>query len=133
MDVLACLPILEICDYSDSHKSKEWKKYAAATAAAYAKALPEELPVTKTHSEAASVLNFKFAPSSGDKFESTAYAMYDVGQDIPQDHWQAFLDSLRLPQSNCRLSPGDSPQPANSTGTYRLELTNLVGTTITTS
>ncbi|KAL6850732.1 hypothetical protein ACO1O0_007857 [Amphichorda felina] len=57
MDALACLPIRGICDYSDSHKSKEWKKYAAATAAAYAKALPEELPVAETHSEAASVLN----------------------------------------------------------------------------
>ncbi|KAF5548211.1 ankyrin 3 [Fusarium napiforme] len=36
MDIMPCLPIRGICDYSDSHKSKEWQRYAAATAAAYA-------------------------------------------------------------------------------------------------
>ncbi|KAI1049171.1 hypothetical protein LB506_004654 [Fusarium annulatum] len=35
MDIMPCLPIRGICDYSDSHKSKEWQRYAAATAAAY--------------------------------------------------------------------------------------------------
>ncbi|KAI8659737.1 hypothetical protein NCS56_01191500 [Fusarium sp. Ph1] len=44
MDILPCLPIRGICDYSDSHKSKEWQKYAAATAASYAKELVEILP-----------------------------------------------------------------------------------------
>ena len=32
-----CLVIRGICDYSDSHKNKEWQGYAAMTAAAYAK------------------------------------------------------------------------------------------------
>ncbi|TXC07213.1 hypothetical protein FocTR4_00004208 [Fusarium oxysporum f. sp. cubense] len=36
MDIMPCLPIRGICDYSDSHKSKEWQRYAAATSAAYA-------------------------------------------------------------------------------------------------
>ncbi|KEY73941.1 hypothetical protein S7711_09996 [Stachybotrys chartarum IBT 7711] len=44
MDNLQCLPIRGICDYSDSHKNKEWQNYAAATAAAYARELLEELP-----------------------------------------------------------------------------------------
>lgn len=39
MDNFPCLVIRGICDYSDSHKSKEWQDYAAATAAAYAKEL----------------------------------------------------------------------------------------------
>ncbi|CVK91842.1 related to ankyrin 3 [Fusarium proliferatum] len=39
MNILPCLPIRGICDYSDSHKNKEWQKYAAATAAAYAREL----------------------------------------------------------------------------------------------
>ena len=47
MDILPCLPIRGICDYSDSHKSKEWQRYAAATAAAYARELLEELPATE--------------------------------------------------------------------------------------
>ncbi|KAL0934084.1 NACHT and ankyrin domain-containing protein [Colletotrichum truncatum] len=44
MDHFQCLPIRGICDYSDSHKNKEWQDYAAATAAAYARALLKVLP-----------------------------------------------------------------------------------------
>ncbi|KAG5662590.1 hypothetical protein KAF25_005008 [Fusarium avenaceum] len=36
MDIMPCLPIRGICDYSDSHKTKEYQRYAAATAASYA-------------------------------------------------------------------------------------------------
>jgi nucleoside phosphorylase len=57
MDILPCLPIRGICDYSDSHKSKEWQRYAAATAAAYARELLEELPVTKSNTAIASMVN----------------------------------------------------------------------------
>jgi nucleoside phosphorylase len=55
MDIIPCLPIRGICDYSDSHKNKEWQRYAAATAAAYARELIEELPVTKEQSRVACV------------------------------------------------------------------------------
>jgi nucleoside phosphorylase len=44
MDIIPCLPIRGICDYSDSHKNDEWQRYAAATAAAYTRELIEELP-----------------------------------------------------------------------------------------
>ncbi|KAJ2972729.1 hypothetical protein NUW58_g9126 [Xylaria curta] len=44
MDSLQCLVIRGICDYSDSHKSKQWQKYASATAAAYAKELLSVIP-----------------------------------------------------------------------------------------
>ncbi|GKT83833.1 NACHT and ankyrin domain-containing protein [Colletotrichum tofieldiae] len=44
MDNLQCLPIRGICDYADSHKSKAWQGYAAATAAAYARGLVEAIP-----------------------------------------------------------------------------------------
>lgn len=36
--VSCCLVIKGVCDYADSHKNKEWQKYAAATAAACTKA-----------------------------------------------------------------------------------------------
>ncbi|KLJ13058.1 hypothetical protein EMPG_11985 [Blastomyces silverae] len=36
---LPCLVIRGICDYSDSHKNKQWQGYAALAAAAYAKEL----------------------------------------------------------------------------------------------
>lgn len=68
MDVLPCLPIRGICDYSDSHKSKEWQTYAAATAAAYARELLAVLPVTATQSSARSMLDSgKFATKRRDK------------------------------------------------------------------
>ncbi|KAI1262306.1 hypothetical protein F5Y18DRAFT_155535 [Xylariaceae sp. FL1019] len=47
MDSLQCLVIRGICDYSDSHKGKEWQKYASATAAAYAKELLSVIPSTE--------------------------------------------------------------------------------------
>jgi nucleoside phosphorylase len=37
MNSFPCLVIRGICDYADSHKNDRWQKYAAATAAAYAK------------------------------------------------------------------------------------------------
>lgn len=40
-----CVVIRGICDYSDSHKNKDWQPYAAATAAAYAKELLSVVPV----------------------------------------------------------------------------------------
>ena len=37
MNSFPCLIIRGICDYADSHKNDRWQRYAAATAAAYAK------------------------------------------------------------------------------------------------
>ncbi|RYP66170.1 hypothetical protein DL771_007946 [Monosporascus sp. 5C6A] len=48
MDNFPCLVIRGICDYSDSHKNKQWQKYAAATAAAYAKELLSVIHPTDT-------------------------------------------------------------------------------------
>jgi nucleoside phosphorylase len=39
MNQFPCLVVRGICDYSDSHKNKEWQGYAAMVAAAYAKDL----------------------------------------------------------------------------------------------
>lgn len=39
MNTFPCLAIRGICDYSDSHKTKEWQGYASMVAAAYAKDL----------------------------------------------------------------------------------------------
>ena len=46
-----CLIIRGICDYSDSHKNKEWQGYAAMTAAAYAKDLLCRIPPNKVEAE----------------------------------------------------------------------------------
>lgn len=44
MDEFECLVVRGICDYSDSHKNKDWQPYAAASAAAYVKTLLKYLP-----------------------------------------------------------------------------------------
>ena len=37
MDDFPCLGIRGICDYADAHRNDVWHRYAASTAAAYAK------------------------------------------------------------------------------------------------
>ncbi|KAH7008773.1 Pfs, NACHT and ankyrin domain protein [Ilyonectria destructans] len=84
MDILPCLPIRGICDYSDSHKNKEWQRYAAAAAAAYARELLAVLPVTEARAKAAYVLK--------------------PHRDLSNDHRQRLLDSLRFDQMDSRKS-----------------------------
>ncbi|KAH0402552.1 purine and uridine phosphorylase, partial [Aureobasidium melanogenum] len=51
MNHLPCLVIRGICDYSDSHKNKEWQGYAAMTAAAYAKDLLARMGPSRVEAE----------------------------------------------------------------------------------
>lgn len=51
MNNFPCLVIRGICDYSDSHKSKEWQGYAAMVAAAYAKDLLYQIQPTVVEHE----------------------------------------------------------------------------------
>ncbi|RHZ57220.1 uncharacterized protein CDV56_100992 [Aspergillus thermomutatus] len=84
MDILPCLPIRGICDYSDSHKSKEWQRYAAATAAAYARELLEELPMAEA--------------------DARVTCMPNPHQCSLHERRQRLLDSLRFEQINSRKS-----------------------------
>ena len=52
MNHFPCLIIRGICDYSDSHKNKEWQGYAAMTAAAYAKDLLYRIATNQVEAEA---------------------------------------------------------------------------------
>ncbi|KAI9148819.1 putative ankyrin repeat protein [Paramyrothecium foliicola] len=51
MNHFPCLVVRGICDYSDTHKNKDWQGYAAMTAAAYTKALLARIPPTQVDSE----------------------------------------------------------------------------------
>ncbi|XWW94391.1 hypothetical protein V2A60_002334 [Cordyceps javanica] len=51
MNHFPCLVIRGICDYSDTHKNKDWQGYAAMTAAAYAKDLLKRILPTKVEAE----------------------------------------------------------------------------------
>ncbi|KAJ0419224.1 nucleoside phosphorylase domain-containing protein [Aspergillus carlsbadensis] len=46
-----CLVIRGICDYADSHKSKQWQGYAAMVAAAYAKDLLNQIVPQRVNTE----------------------------------------------------------------------------------
>jgi nucleoside phosphorylase len=51
MNRFPCMVIRGICDYSDSHKNKDWQGYAALTAAAYAKDLLKEIQPSRVETE----------------------------------------------------------------------------------
>lgn len=51
MNSFPCVVIRGICDYSDSHKNKEWQGYAAMVAAAYAKDLLCRIPPNRIEGE----------------------------------------------------------------------------------
>ncbi|ROV87359.1 hypothetical protein VSDG_09866 [Cytospora chrysosperma] len=51
MNHFPCLVIRGICDYSDTHKNKEWQGYAAMAAAAYAKDLLYRIAPNKVEAE----------------------------------------------------------------------------------
>jgi nucleoside phosphorylase len=51
MNHFPCLIIRGVCDYSDSHKNKEWQGYAAMVAAAYAKDLLCRIPPNRVEAE----------------------------------------------------------------------------------
>jgi nucleoside phosphorylase len=51
MNHFPCLVIRGICDYSDSHKNREWQGYAAMAAAAYAKDLLCRIPPNRVDAE----------------------------------------------------------------------------------
>lgn len=51
MNHFPCLVIRGICDYSDTHKNKEWQGYAAMAAAAYAKDLLYRISPNRVEAE----------------------------------------------------------------------------------
>ncbi|KAM0461024.1 hypothetical protein ACHAO4_001823 [Trichoderma viride] len=51
MNHFPCLVVRGICDYSDSHKNKEWQGYAAMTAAAFAKDLLSRIAPNRIEAE----------------------------------------------------------------------------------
>jgi nucleoside phosphorylase len=66
MDNYPCMVIRGICDYADSHKTKEWQNYAATVAAAYGKEFlsyiaPERVENMKPAVESISKLSLIFS------------------------------------------------------------------------
>lgn len=51
MNTFPCLVIRGICDYSDSHKNKDWQGFIAIVAAAYTKDLLQRIPLSRIDAE----------------------------------------------------------------------------------
>ncbi|VUC25564.1 unnamed protein product [Clonostachys rosea] len=83
MDILPCLPIRGICDYSDSHKAKEWQRYAAASAAAYAREFLEAL-------------------AADNEAKEPSFASPCAEQPVSSDRRKELLESLKFPQIDAR-------------------------------
>ncbi|KAJ5819489.1 hypothetical protein N7474_005080 [Penicillium riverlandense] len=131
MDILPCLPIRGICDYSDSHKNKEWQRYAAATAAAYARELVEELPVTESHTSIVYTADFHQSLSherrqrllNSFKFEQMDSRKTTIKQQekktcrwfLSHPDYEAWLDPAKLTHHNGFLWISGKPGAGKST------------------
>ncbi|KAH7193898.1 xylose isomerase-like protein [Fusarium flagelliforme] len=71
MTSFPCLVVRGICDYSDSHKNKDWQGYAAMTAAAYTKDLLKCLSQSKRR------IPMKIKASLPDKLNAISQAGFD--------------------------------------------------------
>ncbi|KAK6341527.1 hypothetical protein TWF696_008599 [Orbilia brochopaga] len=99
MDILPCLPIRGICDYSDSHKNKEWQKYAAATAAAYAKDLLDIIPAFEAPRNASYASQGQRQPSFIDDLAQSRGA---AAREAALRRRMKLLNSLRYDQIDAR-------------------------------
>lgn len=66
-----CIIVKGVCDYADSHKSKRWQNFAAATAAAAAKALLRRY--TKTDTESLKQVNGNVQSTQTESNSSQSY------------------------------------------------------------
>ncbi|KAK2012397.1 hypothetical protein LZ32DRAFT_691930 [Colletotrichum eremochloae] len=85
MDHFPCLVIRGICDYSDSHKAKQWQEYAAATAAAYAKELLSVIP-----------------PVQGAQSSQSRSNAPEASSTSPEERRESLIQSLRFGQIDSR-------------------------------
>lgn len=78
-----CLVIRGICDYSDSHKNKQWQEYASATAAAYAKFFLSHMPES----------------------------VHDISVRVPSQFQEVSMEPIRLQKQKRAALPADHDQP----------------------
>ncbi|KAJ5675531.1 Pfs NACHT and ankyrin domain protein [Penicillium macrosclerotiorum] len=108
MNNLPCLLIKGISDYSDSHRNQEWQRYAAATAAAYARELLEELPETSHDS-----LRFEQTDAPGLTIEPIQAKACQWFLDHPD--YKAWMDPKKLTHHHGFLWISGKPGAGKST------------------
>ncbi|PGH01089.1 hypothetical protein GX51_05404, partial [Blastomyces parvus] len=103
MNSFPCLVIRGICDYSDSHKNKEWQGYAAMAAAAYAKDLlrkihPSRVEAEKKISDVLSGLH-EVAAEHRDIAQKQLELQQDIAKQTLSDKQKTCLRLFRLTKS----------------------------------
>ncbi|KAB8737497.1 hypothetical protein FH972_026456 [Carpinus fangiana] len=106
MNSFECLVIRGICDYADSHKNKDFQRYAAAVAASYAKELLEVMPSENVdhvavHPQAGIGVA---ARKHSKRYQGAAQGIYGVPDEVdisrasaPPDTKQSGIYSFPLP------------------------------------
>ncbi|KAJ5932870.1 hypothetical protein N7516_007359, partial [Penicillium verrucosum] len=89
------LVIRGVCDYSDSHKGKEWQGYAAMVAAAYAKDLLQRIPLNKIEAEE------RISVILSDVLESTQRQLQQAYDQQEKHYNEQNARTLRLEQQKC--------------------------------
>ncbi|KAL6410100.1 hypothetical protein AUP68_06511 [Ilyonectria robusta] len=121
MNRFPCIVIRGICDYSDSHKNKEWQGYAAMAAAAYAKDLLYRIPPNKIEAERQISAVVESLQEKLDRMHSTADETKNAVITIKSNYHLANLErwlSPPDPSTNARLARA---RRHRDTGTWLLD------------
>ncbi|KAI4952726.1 hypothetical protein J4E91_003198 [Alternaria rosae] len=105
MNTFPCIVIRGICDYSDSHKNKEWQPYAAGTAAAYAKELLSRIPATdvkKTRRAEEAMPKSPHPRRSSTKRQKIETDNNGQEHELSRKKKKAILDSLKFARLGAR-------------------------------
>ena len=89
MDNFPCLVIRGICDYADSHKNDTWHKYAAMTAACYAKKLLSKIPGTAVQHQVAPYSQYSTASRPSD-LQQPAFHLGPYAPALQQPSYQPY-------------------------------------------
>ncbi|KAJ5160681.1 uncharacterized protein N7482_007685 [Penicillium canariense] len=98
-DNLPCIVIKGVSDYADSHKTKEWQHFAAASAAACTRAILDEIPVSLPKPSAESSNNHSRVMPVVSCKKRPAAEMSESG--YKEDEF--YIESLTFPQAQFRL------------------------------
>ncbi|KAH0596688.1 hypothetical protein MHUMG1_05807 [Metarhizium humberi] len=98
MDSFPCLVIRGICDYADSHKNDRWQRYAAATAAAFAKELLVYVPTAQLNATQRAIELLSSIDSSMKNIESCSRQTNEnvkmALDDVHESNRKQLLDRL---------------------------------------
>ncbi|KAL6913369.1 hypothetical protein FSST1_011129 [Fusarium sambucinum] len=102
MNHFPCLVIRGVCDYSDSHKNKDWQGFAAMMAAAYAKDLLRQIPPSKVEAEMPISEVLSSIESTGNKTKHAVISMASDYHFAKIERWLSPPDYL----TNANLARG---------------------------